>query len=219
MDSLKAIETLSIHCERKMTTLFRIIPVSLFANGKGVHTFAFLDEWSSSTLVAASIARELGVKGEVYPLCLQWTGDVERSEDKSQLIRLEISGRGSSKRHVLESAHTVEKLCLPNQSLPFNQLSEKFPYLRGLPIEGYSNVTPTILIGVDNAHLKIPLKIREGQIGQPAATKTRLGWTVYGKIPGEAVGEASSKEHCTSLLEGSDGMSSTCIPWTGRNMS
>ncbi|XP_062715911.1 uncharacterized protein LOC134291768 [Aedes albopictus] len=191
-ESLQAIESLSIHCERKMPTLFRIIPVTLFANEKTINTFAFLDEGSSSTLIEARVARELGVKGEVYSLCLQWTGDVERSEDKSELIRLEISGRGSPKRHVLKSAHTVEKLCLPKQTLQFKQLSEQFPYLRGLPIEGYSNATPTVLIGVDNAHLKIPLKIREGQIGQPVATKTRLGWTVYGEIPGEA----PSKEHC-----------------------
>ncbi|XP_062699445.1 uncharacterized protein LOC134284513, partial [Aedes albopictus] len=187
-----ATETANVHNDSKVITLFRFVPVTLFNNEKFVHTFAFLDEGSSSTLIDARIARELGASGEAYPLCLQWTGEVERTEENSQLIRLEIAGRGAQKRHVLKAAHTVEKLCLPSQNLPFGQLSEQFPYLRGLPVEGYSNAVPTILIGLDNTHLKIPLKTREGRIGQPAAAKTRLGWTVYGPISGQG----SPSEQC-----------------------
>ncbi|XP_062539161.1 uncharacterized protein LOC134207463 [Armigeres subalbatus] len=181
-----ATETVNVHTALKVSTLFRIVPVTLFG------TFAFLDEWSSSTLVDVRITRELEVNGEVHPLYLQWTSDVERCEDSLQLIRLEISGRVAQKRHVVAAAHTVEKLCLPQQSLPFDQLAQQFPHLRGLPVHGYRNATPTILIGLDNTHLKIPLKVREGRAGEPAAAKTRLGWTVYGPIPGEC----SSTQQC-----------------------
>ncbi|XP_062538821.1 uncharacterized protein LOC134207119 [Armigeres subalbatus] len=187
-----ATETVNVHTALKVSTLFRIVPVTLFGNDRSVHTFAFLDEGSSSTLVDVRIARELGLKGEVYPLYLQWTSDVERCEDSSQLIRLEISGRGAQKRHVIAAAHTVEKLCLPQQSLPFDQLTQQFPHVRGLPVHGYRNATPTILIGLTDTHLKIPLKVREGRAGEPAAAKTRLGWTVYGPIPGES----SSTQQC-----------------------
>ncbi|XP_062704047.1 uncharacterized protein LOC134286450 [Aedes albopictus] len=187
-----ATETVSVHTALKVSTLFRIVPVTLYSNERSVHTFAFLDEGSSSTLVDVRIAQELGVKGEVHPLYLQWTSDVERCEDNSQLIRLEISGRGAKKRYVVAAAHTVNQLCLPQQSLPFDELAQQFPHLRGLPIQEYRNAIPTILIGLDNTHLKIPLKVQEGRVGQPAAAKTRLGWTVYGPIPGES----SSTQQC-----------------------
>lgn len=118
---------------------------------------------STSTLVDEHVARELGVQGEAYPLCLQWTGGIERAEDNSQLINIEILGRGSQIR-LLKAAHHVNKICLLQQSLRFERLSEDFLYLRGLLVDGYSNVSPTILIGLDNTHLKIPLKIREGRI-------------------------------------------------------
>lgn len=75
---------------------------------------------------------------------------------------------------------TIAKLELPRQSLRYTDMRNAYPYLRGLPIEDYEKAAPCILIGNDNAHVTATLKMRDGRPGEPIATKTRLGWTVYG---------------------------------------
>ncbi|XP_065078348.1 uncharacterized protein LOC135701466 [Ochlerotatus camptorhynchus] len=59
-------------------------------------------------------------------------------------------------------------------------MEQHFPHLQGLPLEGYRNAKPQLLIGIDNLKLAVPLKTREGENGGPTAVKTRLGWSVYG---------------------------------------
>ncbi|XP_062700111.1 uncharacterized protein LOC134284819 [Aedes albopictus] len=159
---------------------FRILPVVLFKDGVQMSTFAFIDEGSSSTLLDRSVADALGLNGPVEPLTLQWTGNVTRKEKNSQCVQVQISGRDKSSTYSLVDARTVDKLLLPKQSLPYRILREKFPHLRGLPIEDYDMVEPKLLIGVDNLRLGIPLKIREGRHNEPTAAKCRLGWTIYG---------------------------------------
>ncbi|XP_055614883.1 uncharacterized protein LOC129761194 [Toxorhynchites rutilus septentrionalis] len=178
----KTTSMVTVHRKLQPTILFRILPVTLHGNGKVIDTYAFLDDGSSTTLVESHIAKELGVRGDVNPLCLQWTNDIERTENESQLINLEISGDGHTKRHPLRRIHTVEKMNLPVQSLNYSEISQQFSHLRGLPVRNYKSAVPTILIGLDNSYLKTSLKCREGSRNEPIASKTRLGWTVYGAI-------------------------------------
>ncbi|XP_053692168.1 uncharacterized protein LOC128740631 [Sabethes cyaneus] len=55
-----------------------------------------------------------------------------------------------------------------------------YGYLQGIPVESYSNVRPRLLIGLRHANLMLVRKSREGQIGDPIAVKTNLGWAMYG---------------------------------------
>lgn len=160
---------------RQFPPLFRVLPVTLSKDGIQLSIFAFIDEGSSSTLLDRSVADALGLNGPVEPLTLQWTGNVTRKEKNSECVQVHISGREKSSKYQLVDARTVEKLMLPKQSLPYKLLSEKYPYLRGLPIEDYDLVEPKLLIGVDNLRLGIPLKIREGGHKEPTAAKCRLG--------------------------------------------
>ncbi|XP_058456353.1 uncharacterized protein LOC131433776 [Malaya genurostris] len=127
-----------------------------------------------------SIADQLGVKGESEDLCLTWTASVKRVEEASLKIDCHISGSNSSRVYKLSNARTVHNLALPKQSLNYGDLLQRYPHLQGLPIESYVNITPRVLIGIDNAHLAVPLKTREGNMGDPVATKTRLGCSVHG---------------------------------------
>ncbi|XP_062704158.1 uncharacterized protein LOC134286550 [Aedes albopictus] len=178
--------TVTVHRQLKQTVLFRILPVSLHGNGKTIRTYAFLDDGSSRNLVEAKVAAELGVTGNVHPLCLQWTSGVERMEDESQLIKLQISGATNTTMLDLKEVHTVKNLNLPVQSLNFSELSKQFAHLQGLPVQSYADAIPTILIGLDNSFVMATRKSREGPRGSPIAAKTRLGWAVYGSTSNEA---------------------------------
>ncbi|XP_062538717.1 uncharacterized protein LOC134206991 [Armigeres subalbatus] len=187
--------TVTVHRQPKQTVLFRILPVSLHGNGKTIRTYAFLDDGSSRTLVEAKVAAELGVTGNVHLLCLQWTSGVERVEDESQLIKLQISGTTNTTRFDLKEVHTVKSLNLPAQSLAFSELTKQFPHLQGLPVQSYATAVPTILIGLDNSFVMATRKSREGIRGSPIAAKTRLGWTVYGSTCGEVVQSTHQLSH------------------------
>ncbi|XP_055587983.1 uncharacterized protein LOC129740353 [Uranotaenia lowii] len=160
--------------------LYRIIPVMVHKGKISIHTYAFIDEGSSLTMLETELANKLGLKGSKRPLCLKWTGDVTRTEYDSQRVSFEISEREGTKRYVLENVGTVKSLNLPDQTLSINKLKERFDHLRGLPIIDYQNASPQLLIGVDNLSLVVPLKAREGVSGGPIAVRTRLGWCVYG---------------------------------------
>ncbi|XP_055632766.1 uncharacterized protein LOC129773204 [Toxorhynchites rutilus septentrionalis] len=160
-------------------TLLRYLPVVLHGVDKDLRCYAFLDEGSGSTLLDKKAASILGLQGEIKPLCLQWTGGMQRYEANSQKVSLDISGC-DKKRYNLEDVRTVEDLRLPFQTLNVSELKDKHSYLRDLPIESYENIRPNILIGLKHANVMLVRKSREGNNNQPIAIKTRLGWTVYG---------------------------------------
>ncbi|XP_058810967.1 uncharacterized protein LOC131675845 [Topomyia yanbarensis] len=178
----KGPETVSVHHQLPRSTLFRVIPVTLYGKKGKFETLAFLDDGSSLTLVEKHIANQLGIEGEAEPLCLQWTSNVKRMEKESKLISLEISASNGNQRHVLNNVRTVESLELPRQSLQFDELAGRFPYIRDLPVQSFKEGAPGILIGLDNARLIVTLKKREGHLNEPVAAKTRLGWTIFGSI-------------------------------------
>ncbi|XP_075145994.1 uncharacterized protein LOC142220640 [Haematobia irritans] len=134
---------------------------------------------SSVTLMEHEFYNQLGLKGESEPLELKWTGNTTRSEDDSVRLNVEVSGVNGSK-YVIYNVHTVQNLGLPTQSLDFESIVKDNPYFKGLPIQSYENVKPTILIGVNNWRVAVPLKVREGGRNLLIATKTRLGWTLQG---------------------------------------
>ncbi|XP_055614144.1 uncharacterized protein LOC129760518 [Uranotaenia lowii] len=162
------------------SVIYRIVPVTVFNGLKHVDTFALLDEASEVTMIETSLAETLELGGTVDPLHLKWTGNVTRVEQNSRTVDVTISGRGKLKRFTLKNARTVEALELPIQSIDSKSLTEHYHHLRGLPIADYDSARPQILIGLENIYLGTPLKVREGAQGHPTATKTRLGWCVYG---------------------------------------
>ncbi|XP_053699113.1 uncharacterized protein LOC128746088 [Sabethes cyaneus] len=169
------------HCGQSV--LYRIVPVTVYGVSCSLNTFAFLDEGSSTTLVESSLTKQLGLKGPQIPLCLQWTANMSRVENMSQVISVELSGVGKKTRYTLENARTVDHLNLPQQTLRIETLQNQFQHLIGLPVQSYENAVPQILIGLHDLSLAVPLKVREGNRG-PIAAKTRLGWCIYGHLVG-----------------------------------
>ncbi|XP_062710516.1 uncharacterized protein LOC134288741 [Aedes albopictus] len=169
------------HHFNKSFALFRYVPVTISGNGRQVNIFAFLDEGSSSTLLESSIADQLGVHGPVSSLWLSWTGNITREEKESRCVEVTISGTGQKKKFSIRNVQTVDELQLPKQSFDYECLVQEFPYLKGLPLESYSDVTPRMIIGLEHVRLLTTLKLREGGNTGPVAVKTRLGWCAYGK--------------------------------------
>ncbi|XP_062535635.1 uncharacterized protein LOC134204849 [Armigeres subalbatus] len=171
---------LSAHMNTKCDVLFRIVPVKIHCGQKSATVLAFLDEGASVTLIDKKLADHLGAVGEPERLTIHWTGDVSRVEE-SQRIRLCVSNTnsGTNAKMLLHTVHTVEKLKLPHQKLDYKELAAQYKHLRGLHIESY-NGQPQLLIGANNIHTFVPTDARAGELLEPIAVRTNLGWTIYG---------------------------------------
>ncbi|XP_055543105.1 uncharacterized protein LOC129728679 [Wyeomyia smithii] len=186
----------NVHQQRTSDVLFRFVPVILHGPSKAIQTYAFIDDGSELTLLEKGLADELGVSGKSSPLCLKWTGDTRRLERTSQKVDLEIAGTSKyAKRFKLTNVRTVEKLQLRPQTMLIDELQNRFPHLKGLPIESYRNTSPRILIGVDHAKLGHVTNSREGKPSEPIGIKTCLGWCVYGSLISNGSDSCSFNNH------------------------
>lgn len=168
------------HRWNEKSVLFQYVPVILHHNGHTVRTFAFIDCGSHMTLLEESLAAELNLRGEKHPLCIRWTADQCRFEDTAERVSLHVSGTQSENQFPLSDVFTVKDLKLPAQSLSVTKMRRRYNYLKGLPVESYNDARPRLLIGMNNVRLGHALDSREGKENEPIATKTRLGWTIFG---------------------------------------
>lgn len=170
------------NAEKCESVLFQYIPITLHNKGLSIHTYAFIDSGSSVTLLEESLAQRLNLTGEKRPLKLQWTSGTCRHEDSAVRVNLDVSGTShDSKKYHLSGVYTVKNMKLPSQSLSVSDLRAKYNHLKDVPAESYEAVQPRILIGIDNIRLTHTLDSREGKEHEPIATKTRLGWTIFGE--------------------------------------
>lgn len=75
-----------MHRQLQSTILFRVNPVKPYGKETQISTFAFFDESSELTLMDADIADQLNIVGEVRPLCLTWTANIERRKAALQIF-------------------------------------------------------------------------------------------------------------------------------------
>ncbi|XP_062545514.1 uncharacterized protein LOC134212033 [Armigeres subalbatus] len=194
----KAVVHQNMHSSMKYS-LFRYLPVTIHGNGQQIQTYAFLDDGSSSTLLESSIASSLGIKGPTDCLSLTWTGNISREEKESQRISVVICGEG--KEFILHNVRTVRKLRLPTQTMEYDELQRSYQHLKGLPVRSYTNASPGIIIGIEHVKLLTSLRVREGRDNEPVASKTRLGWCIYGK----SLDSESTMEQPSLHLDGENG--------------
>nr|XP_044252270.1 uncharacterized protein LOC123003532 [Drosophila takahashii] len=160
--------------------LFRILPVTLYGEDTQLDTYALFDEGSSVTLIDEELTRSLNLKGESRQLNIQWFGG-KSAKENTKMVSLQISGVGRPKRHALKNVYAVSNLNLPMQSLRREDVKAAKAPAR-LPMKPYRNAVPRILIGLDHAHLGIPMQNRSFGAGGPYAAATKLGWVVFGPV-------------------------------------
>ncbi|XP_055623744.1 uncharacterized protein LOC129767148 [Toxorhynchites rutilus septentrionalis] len=185
----------AVHRQLSSSTLFRILPVTLFGKNGQFNTYAFLDDGSSVTLVERSIANALGVSGEMETLHIEWTGGINKTIAGAEVVTMEISEAGGSKRYKLSEVYTVDNLGLPQQTTDYAELAARYTHLEKLPVKSFKSAIPGILIGQSNCHLLATLKLREGKLNEPVATKTRIGWAVCGSLRSSQTSDVHKQLH------------------------
>lgn len=80
------------------------------------------------------------------------------------------------------------------------EVCELHKHLRGLKLEDMNNVQPLILIGLKHAKFLIGLDHRYNDSSQIVASKTKLGWTVFGART-QSLGIVELNQECSEKIE------------------
>lgn len=188
------IVTVSHHVSNSENVIFRYVPVKLTNGIKVKHELAFMDGGSSGTFMDEDLASELELTGPISSLCIKHTSDKQYVEQVSMRVSVTISGTFKGARnHTLQGVQTMRNLSLEEQTLKYDAVTERFAYLKGLPVESYDGARPRILIGLNNWHLGVPTKVRTSNVVGPIAARCKLGWTIYASTTED---KDQSVNHC-----------------------
>ena len=163
--------------QEKSVTLFKVLPVKLRHEGAVVETYCFIDEGSSVSLMDEQLKVELGLEGHVDPLTIKWANARSQTDHGSRRVKLSISGE-DGRAYTLDNVRTLRDLQLPEQTLEEAIVRRFFPVGEG-PTP-HARVRPRILLGLRHAHLGLPRECREDPDSELLATRTKLGWLIYG---------------------------------------
>ena len=165
--------------------LSKVVPIKIYREDHSfIETFAFLDDGSHLSFMDRELYEALGrPTGYAEKLWLKWTGGIKREEDSIR-TKVRVSGTKGKKRFSLSNIFVVASLDLPAQSMDAEDLKKSFKHLKSLPLVDLHQAKPKVLIGLQHAQLLNGDRKFEGAEGEPIATKTKLGWTVYGNSRG-----------------------------------
>lgn len=156
------------------------------------------DDGSSLTLVDESIVYALDLEGEEQPLCLKWTNGLERREESSKIVCLNVSQSLRSQSYKLRDVRTIKNLQLPipTQSVDIESLSTTHYHLKDVQMQSLKDAKPLLLIGLNHSKLMEVQRYKFGKDDELAAAKTRLGWCLFGTKNMKS-GAALHIQHCS----------------------
>lgn len=164
----------------KYTVLLKVVPINIHGPNGVINTTALLDDGSTVSLVSASLAASVGLRGRSEQLRVRGAWDSNALVCNTQLIDLNLSNNEGAMFTI--TVRSMNELNLPKQNL--TQVNcEKYKHLNDIKNNlCHRQLKPQILIGQDNNHLLLPLEIVTGKPGEPCATRTPLGWCLHGKV-------------------------------------
>jgi len=162
----------------KIITSLNVVLVRIMAHGKEVKTNAFLDQVSTTTLCDERLVDALGLSGEPVTFSISTLNRVsdQRYGKKVQLDVALINGGDVSTLFAL----TFDCLDVTkNPSIDAIDL-QRWNHLCDLNVPVLHDEDNLLLIGVDVPHAFRTLEERRGNVGEPFAVRTPLGWSLIG---------------------------------------
>ena len=157
----------------------RTVPVVLKNGNREVKVNALLDDGSTKSYINADVAAELGLQGMIQKA----TVNVLNGQVKTFVtmpVDFELKSLDGQVIHNV-SAFTTEKVTGDMEVVDWNQYASKWKHLREITFPNIDRTTTVdLLIGVDHADLLYSKQEVRGDVGEPIARLTPLGWTCIG---------------------------------------
>ena len=161
--------------------LLQVTPITVQGPSGTIVTHALLDLGSQVTLITDELCDRLGVSGPTDGLVLSTLNGNERLQ--SRRVTFSVQPVGGEELYVIRDAQTTPKLNVANHSMDWSREKDKWPHLRELNLPSVCRGPVDVLLGSDAFELIVPREVVEGPPGTPCAVRTRLGWTVTGRVP------------------------------------
>ena len=186
-------KSLNEYVERQMIQL-RTVPIWLLARGKSIRVNALLDDASNCSYISEIMAEELKLPGEWSRRTVEVIGGRTKF---MQAKEVEVTLQSDDKRQ----KETVSLLAVrqPTGSMRaanWDTEKQNWRHLREIPFPSLEKRKQIdVLLGADYIHLQRALVEVSGNIGEPIARLTPLGWTCVGRsIESET---DKRRSHCT----------------------
>jgi hypothetical protein len=161
---------------------FQVLPVSVSApNGHCINTFALLDSSSDISLVTDDLAGELGLTGRQERLSVNTLSSPASFNSTCVSFTVKACDDQYAEPLLIKEAWTKDGSfnCHPFHFSSINHLG----HIKDLNLSDVETHQVKILIGADIPKAHIQLDVREGQMDEPLAVRTPLGWTAMGAMP------------------------------------
>ena len=177
----------------------RTVPVFLKNENRRIKVKALLDEALTKTYLNADVAAELGLQGHHQSVTVNvLNGQTETFETTPVEVVWE-SLDGNVKTTI--NAFTAERVTGNMKVIDWGKYATKCTHLKGIqfPNPG-SRPIVDLLIGIDYVELHYSFKDVRGQLREPIARLTPLGWTYTGTVSGFRGGDYQSSFIHTPIL-------------------
>lgn len=184
--------------------LLKVVPIRIHSANGVFSANALLDDGSTVSLISAGLAKRAGLRGRSETMRIRGAWSDDELVCKTTIANVKLSGMDNK-------MYNIELRCVDKLDLPLQQLSvidySNYKNVFGIndKILCKHDVKPEILIGQDNCHLLLPLKVIVGKLYEPSATLTPLGWCMHGMLRRQHAGHAqvnaaTVEAHATLLL-------------------
>ncbi|KZR98256.1 Uncharacterized protein APZ42_006409, partial [Daphnia magna] len=171
------------------TIAFGVIRLdAMNADGELVPINVMLDAGSNTTFIREGLARSLRISGERQTLRVQGVADAASTHPNSEELFLQLMTAFGD--IVTLKGSTLKTVTQPVPVYNWEQLRHRWTHLNDLPPLRSSGGRIDVLIGLNHTSLITPTDYRLGADDEPAAIKTRLGWTILGVLGSGSTTEA-----------------------------
>ena len=162
-----------VPCHIESNVLLPIVKVKI----NNCPVLALLDEGSTNSLIDEGLVKRLKLTGKDVNVTMDTIN--KSSMYQSKVVSFDIQNIETMKCYHMHSVLTVPGI--PARNSPGSADLTRYAHLRGIKRNG-NHGKVEVLIGQSHNHLLIPDEIRRGNVGEPHATLTALGWAIQGPI-------------------------------------
>ncbi|XP_072014787.1 uncharacterized protein [Amphiura filiformis] len=187
--------------------LMTIIPVLVKheASDSFIATYAFLDNGCDAVFASSLLQQRMNLRTQKRKLLIGTLTSKKTVNSKVVLDKLLVGDLNQKNFIPLPQVYIEDKIPVSAKDAPTQEDLRRWAHLCDIQLPVIPSEYPciqevTMMIGSNTPAASMPLEVATGEIGEPYAILTPLGWAVYG-IPGRSSQEVQT--YFCSVTEGS----------------
>ena len=192
----------------KTECTMNIIPVyvKLPGSGKEILTYCFHDEGSSECFINERFAKRNGHRGgQRHKLYVKGMTN-NRVTSVRAIHNLEVRGVNETASIVVKRVFTwPSEMPVTKENIPLPKDLEQWPHLTDVDLPSLMDCEIGLVLGNNVPIATEPVETVKGELGDPYAAKTVLGWQIHGNLrQGEDEFDVEHVSACATMISGDE---------------